>query len=349
MISIYEVISFPPKCYSFIQHQHHQSLTHSLIKPTLTLPRSLEPTFHLLCLLISSNSITRFISIIASHRNNSSTDQLIHSPTHPLTHQLATQTKPTNFTKMQFTTTFALFATAAMAAQPAWIPPTFKRDVETFKGAFAKVGQAAGEVDNVVRAYAGGPGDEIECAVATLVQVAQGATRSLSNMTALTAGEVGGNGGSGSFHEASGGVSGAGDGLLADIESKVPLFAEAKICNSVMTWMMDMGENLGQLMKTAAAKFPADAAAGQGADGSASADIEHCRATFESLSAKLRACAVNGGAGTPQLDVPNAFVPSTPNTVGGNGTYGVHPPTSGAASFGVSGALAVAALAAIAL
>ncbi|KAK8051190.1 cell wall protein [Apiospora rasikravindrae] len=228
-----------------------------------------------------------------------------------------------------FTPIVVLSATVAVEAQMNALPRSAhnKRDVGPLKVVMDQVLEGMAGLQQVSTNYAGGAGGDIKSGIESTLVTVKSATSECKKMGSITMSEADG------FRPTAEKLTTAGDKLVVTLTSKVPLFEKNHICGPVLGWFGGLGENVGVLMQTVAAKFPSNGSA---------TEIAAFKSKFADLGAKLDACSGNRteSSATGATKPSTAEVTNKPDTVS----------HSGAGSMGVSaGVLALAAAAAILL
>ncbi|KAK8087443.1 hypothetical protein PG994_002417 [Apiospora phragmitis] len=117
-----------------------------------------------------------------------------------------------------------------------------KRGSNTLHGAMSDVLDATRTLDHVVGGYDGGEAEDIECAINTAVVVLRQAIDLSNGLAApLTSDDAQ------SFQASAESLGHAGDTLVKSFGDKIPIFNEARICNSITAHVTDLGEWLPSL------------------------------------------------------------------------------------------------------
>ncbi|KAK1999872.1 hypothetical protein LX36DRAFT_604149 [Colletotrichum falcatum] len=218
-----------------------------------------------------------------------------------------------------------------------------EREVSDVNSIMSTVLDGIQTLDNAICAYDGGSGADLENASTIMLTVIRTATNNAAAMLPLTMDEAI------AFQPLSDKLNAAGDKLLTDLDDKVPLIAKSGACDSTLTWVDQVGNNVNTLMTTISTKFPAG---GKGGD-----EITHFNGIFAQMREKLSGCSTGAtGSGTDDKGVGSATKVAVPTYAAGNGTNGASPTgtlrpvvTAGAALMTFSGAGLAAAIAAFIL
>ncbi|OHE96010.1 hypothetical protein CORC01_08703 [Colletotrichum orchidophilum] len=251
---------------------------------------------------------------------------------------------------MKFSTPIVLLAAGVLATPT---PELCARELSQVDTIMTTVLNGIQSLDGSICAYGGGDGKDLEDASSTMLTTIRNATYNAVAMLPLTMDEAI------AFQPLSDKLNAAGDKLLVDLSAKVPLFAQARICDSTLSWVALIGGNVHTLMTSISTKFPAG---GKGGD-----EITHFDGVFQEMQDKLNTCTTGGknstygspgysgssggssgagndnkGVGSATVAIPAATATASfpPNT---NGTRGASPTattvvTAGAAMMTFSGA-----------
>ncbi|KAK6858682.1 hypothetical protein PG995_005246 [Apiospora arundinis] len=111
-----------------------------------------------------------------------------------------------------------------------------RRSSSSLDGAMSDVLGAAQTLDHVVGMYSGGDAEDIECAINTAVVVLRQVSNFVNGLVAhLTSEEVQ------LLQVSIESLDRAGERLVKSFAEKIPIFNEARICNSITTDVLDLG------------------------------------------------------------------------------------------------------------
>lgn len=134
---------------------------------------------------------------------------------------------------MQFFTTIVLAAAGVIAAPSADL---CARELTTVNTIMTTVLNGIQSLDGSILAYTGGPGTELQDASATMLEIIRNATNNAAAMLPLSTDEAI------AFQPLSDQLNAAGDKLLVDLESKVPIFAQSDACPTALSWVAQVGK-----------------------------------------------------------------------------------------------------------
>ncbi|KAK8108261.1 uncharacterized protein PG998_010274 [Apiospora kogelbergensis] len=195
----------------------------------------------------------------------------------------------------------------------------------TLHGAMTDAIDAARTLHTVVCNYKGGDAEDVECAINTAVVLMREATDQARGFQGTLSSE------DAQSFDALGQVGGD---LVNGFGDKIPIFNDARICNSVTTHVTDLDDQVTALFKAVGSKMPSDKAA----------TSSKTQSTFTELKDSMDTCNACGVIGDDSHN-------GAPLGFGGNGTTSKYPgpvgTNAGTTTSASCGAVLLAAIAAV--